>query len=667
MSLIRKIDGQDGNNDYYDFVLTGTITKGQSNIISNTTLEGEKIEQVSGSSKIIINELLPNPTGADDEEEWIELKNISTETISLIGWKLGDASTKRYEIKQGSISTGGFIFFKRSMTGIALNNTGGDEVGLYNASGTKLDSIKYTGSANEGESYAKRDDNSWTWSIKLTPGAKNIVEGKSAAPIIAIDTDTEVAVGDPVVFDASDTTDPEGDEITFVWDFADGDTDDGVLVEHRFAKEGIYTIKLVATDKTGNKAEKSVIITVKNAVDFLGGISHTAVENIKISEFVPNPAGSDTTEFIELFNPTDEDIDLSGLKLDDEEGGSRAYTIPEGTVIAAGEYKIFGKQDTKLALNNTSDSVRILYPDGTILTEVSYDDVPEGSGYIQDAEENWIWTGEITPGEANIISAPKAVAGVKISKSKSKYVKAVINTTLEKIRDEDVGDKVTVAGVVAVEPGVLGTQYFYIVGSPGVQVYMYKKDFPDLNIGDRVEVTGEITETSGNTRIKLAQKEDIKIIDHPGDPVPENAEISDVGEPAEGRLIQVNGEVTEVKSSYLYVDDGTAEIKIYFKRGAGIKSKLIQPGDIVSVTGIVEQTKDGYQVLPRSQTDIVKTGVAEDAVTKTANQKVDNQREVAEKYLTATAGGLTAILIGLFLQARGAVMLAWVKRVVRRK
>ena len=83
-------------------------------------------------------------------------------------------------------------------------------------------------------------------------------------------------------------------------------------------------------------------------------------------------------------------------------------------------------------------------------------------------------------------------------------------TTLEKIRDEDIGDKVVVTGVVAVEPGVLGTQYFYIVGSPGVQVYMYKKDFPDLKIGDRVEVMGELSESGGEARLKTSEKSDIK-------------------------------------------------------------------------------------------------------------------------------------------------------------
>ena len=69
---------------------------------------------------------------------------------------------------------------------------------------------------------------------------------------------------------------------------------------------------------------------------------------------------------------------------------------------------------------------------------------------------------------------------------------------MEKVRDEDIGDLVTVTGTVAVEPGVLGTQFFYIINNvAGVQVYMYSKDFPKLGIGDVIEITGEIAE-SGN-------------------------------------------------------------------------------------------------------------------------------------------------------------------------
>jgi len=84
-------------------------------------------------------------------------------------------------------------------------------------------------------------------------------------------------------------------------------------------------------------------------------------------------------------------------------------------------------------------------------------------------------------------------------------------------------------------------------------------------------------------------------------------ELANVGESYEGSLLKVNGEITEIKTSYMYVDDGTEEIKVYFKAGAVIKKDVFREGDLVVVTGLLHQTKTEYQLLPRTQNDIMKT------------------------------------------------------------
>lgn len=661
LSLARRIDGLDANNDFYDFVLTDTITKGKPNNISLTIEDGSETGKVLGTkiftSKVKITEIYPNPPGSDSNDEFIELYNTGAETTDITDWKLGDGSKKRYTLKEGTIPPGGYLVLKRSTTGIALNNSGGEEVGLYDPNGAIVEKAQYTGSAVEGQSWAKKDDGSWAWTTEVTPSEANVIAGKSAAPIIAIDGDTEVAVGELVRFDASDTTDPDTENMIFVWSFGDGGTDEGDVVEHAFNDEGTYTITLVVTDASGNSSSKDVIVIVKDRLSFVGWFnSETPVEKIEISEILPNPTGSDTTEFVELFNPTDEPIDLTDMKLDDEEGGSRAYTIPKGTVIEPKTYLVFGRQDTKLAFNNTSDSARILYPDGTVLRDIRYDDVLEGHSYVRDENDEWTWTSSITPGEATILSPPDEDKASKTTKTKSKMVKPIIHTTLERLRAEDLGDLVTVTGTVAVVPDIFGTQYFYIVGSPGVQVYLYNKDFPNLAVGDVVEITGEISETGGETRVKLSEKTDIAILEHDAMPTAKPIDIAAIGEEYEGWLIEVHGEITEIKSSYMYVDDGTDEVKVYFKRGAGINTKIYQLGDLITLTGIVSQTKTGYRLLPRSSTDIVKTGVVEGAVVRQEALKEESSKEVAEKYLTATAGGLTALLVGLIAKTRNGML-----------
>ena len=344
------------------------------------------------------------------------------------------------------------------------------------------------------------------------------------------------------------------------------------------------------------------------------------------------------------------------MKLDDEEGGSRAYTIPEGTMIEPQAYLVFGRQDTKIAFNNTSDSARILYPDGTVLQDVHYDDVLEGHSYVNDENDEWTWTSTLTPGEATILSPPDESKTSNKTRSKSKMIKPIIATTLEKLRNEDIGDQITVTGTVAVVPNVFGTQYFYIVGSPGVQVYMHNKDFPNLAVGDVIKITGEISEASGETRVKLKEKVDITVLEHTTMPSAKAIDIAAIGEEYEGWLVEVHGEITELKSSYMYIDDGTDEVKVYFKRGAGINTKIYQLGDLIQLTGIVSQTKTGYRLLPRSSIDIVKTGVVEDVIVRQEAVKEESSKEVAEKYLTATAGGLTALLVGLLAKAHGGLL-----------
>jgi len=592
LSISRHTDGEDTGTDADDFRLTTTITKGEENIITKNDQAREEEEESEnsipnntspGSSDIIISEIYPNPVGPDSEGEFIELHNIGDGAINLDGWKLGDATTNRHTVQDIVIDSGEYITFKREVTDIALNNSGGDTVTLFAPNDDTVNEVTYEGKAEEGESYALIEGE-FVWTPTLTPGKQNAYEIEEILP----DTSTST---------------PENIDTT--------------------------TTPSISTPP------------------------------IVISEFLPNPEGSDGAEWVELYNPTEKPLDLSGHKLDDEDGGSKPYTFPEDTVIEPGQYLVFHRKETKLALNNTTDAVRILTPDKTVLTEVTYTDVTEGASYVQTEEDIWAWSTEPTPGEKNIIK--KITAQTK--KKSTKKQKPIIKTTLEKIRNEDVGDLIQTTGVVSVKPGLLGSQYFYIFDARGVQVYMHKKDFPALTPGDMVQITGELSEASGETRVKIKNKADIQKLEHSGELTPTKTEIDNIGESLEGSFVEAEGEITEIKGSHMFIDDGSAEVKVYIKKGTNINKKVFQVGDIVSVTGIVSQTKTGYQLLPRMQSDIQKTGIIEDRIQATQNNEEDESKEIAEKYLTATAGGLTSILVGLAAKGRSNVLGDLLKRI----
>ncbi len=528
---------------------TTTFTKDLSNIITaplevihetagggggSTAQNNNQINNYQSTGQIIINEVLPNPKGTDTENEFIELKNIGVSGVDLTGWSVGDTVNK-YKIKQGYLSAGGFFILKRSLTNISFNNSGEETVKLFNPIDVLIEQIKYTGPVAEDESYARNLDNTWGWTTKLTPGAENVFVNKNLPPVVAVSFPVEVEVGETAVFDASDTYDPENDNLNFIWTIGE-EKKNGEILQYVFDRAGERIVNLVVDDGIGNKIEKKFKISV--------------VRN---------------------------------------EGEN--------------ENKIETKTETQ-------NSIKV----ATVL------------------------------------------------KKSSKSMPSVITTTLDKIRDLEISDRVKVSGVVAVEPGILGSQYFYIidpVSEAGVQVYSNKKDFPDLKIGDKIQVTGDLSESYGERRVKIKVKTEIKKISVGNILNPKIVEVSEVGEDTEGGLIQVQGEVTEAKATYLYLDDGTEEIKIALKKGTGLIGTNYLVGEKVQLIGLVGQIKDGYQIMPRSDADIIK--IAEAPLLQSASSTTSSAN-VAETYLTATAGGLTSILVGLFAKARGKVVWNVVKK-----
>ncbi|SHO57224.1 glycoside hydrolase family 6 protein [Vibrio quintilis] len=63
-----------------------------------------------------------------------------------------------------------------------------------------------------------------------------------------------------VSFDASGSTDPEGDALTYSWTFGDGSTATGVSPSHTYTKEGTFTATVTVSD---GKLEDTASVTIK--------------------------------------------------------------------------------------------------------------------------------------------------------------------------------------------------------------------------------------------------------------------------------------------------------------------------------------------------------------------------------------------------------------------
>lgn len=665
-SVARKIDGQDTNNDFNDFVVA-TPTLG-------TTNAGGLAQNVdiAYSRDIIINEVLPNPKGDDSQNEFIEFKNIGTTDIDLTNWKIGDASTKTYTIKtidfaSTIIKPNEFFILYRKTTNIALNNTGTEAVKLYGPDGALVVSIEYSDPAAENQSYA-RDGENYFWTTTPTPGKENIINRKNQPPTAVISTLTEAEIGEAVIFDGSDSTDPENDALTFFWNFGDKKTAKGPTVSHTYATKGKFKVILSVKDSAGSTDTAEIYITV---IDPDTAKNFTSFETpfIIINEIIPNPEGSDDAEWVELWNAGTTEIDLTDWKLDDDEGGSRPYKIPKDTTIGPGEYLVFKKEITKLAFNNTYDAARLMDPAGDIIFEISYDEVIEGASYARTENGAWKWTTTLTPGAKNIFTFQEKSnikkSTTKTSSSKTSSTTKYIETTLEEIREQDLGDKIKVKGQVIVEPGVLGSQIFYIANEeacPGIQIYMYNKDFPELKLGDYVEILGILSETGGEKRIKVAEKSHIIILENKEVPAPLLIKLSEIEESLEGCLVSASGEITEKSGSNWYFDDGEEESKIYFKSSLPFAKPKIDIGEQLEVAGIISQTKTGFRLLPRYEADIkIKTPQVEQEQQEQIEMPKNEKPKNILGILGAAAGILGLTLLGLSIKT--GILSTWWKKI----
>lgn len=125
------------------------------------------------AGQIIINEFLPNPSGKDEEEEWVEIYNNSDATADISDWQLDDAASGSKPFvfpKNTLIAPKSYIVLSRQITGIALNNDK-DSVRLLLPEGVVFQEINYE-NPPQGKSSAKTEEG-FVWS-ESTPGTPNI-------------------------------------------------------------------------------------------------------------------------------------------------------------------------------------------------------------------------------------------------------------------------------------------------------------------------------------------------------------------------------------------------------------------------------------------------------------------------------------------------------------
>ena len=219
------------------------------------TTAPEFIGSVSQNSRvwpIRLSELYPNPTTGD---EFIELENTSNEGVDVSGLWIKDASGASYALGARGENTvlGAYELriWPRAQTRIALNNTDGDVILLSDQSNKTVDSIFYSDDALPGNSFA-RLGNSWLWTTKSTPSAKNYFSAQQVPPYARAEIPNQTLKPNEIfIVSAADSTDLNDTIASYEWDFGDGTLSLGTTQFHSYAATGTFPISLTVTDSFG--------------------------------------------------------------------------------------------------------------------------------------------------------------------------------------------------------------------------------------------------------------------------------------------------------------------------------------------------------------------------------------------------------------------------------
>ena len=169
-------------------------------------------------------------------------------------------------------------------------------------------------------------------------------------------------------------------------------------------------------------------------------------------------------------------------------------------------------------------------------------------------------------------------------------------------------------GVVTTAPGLTGTEGLFTVedSSGGVFVRWTGSGYGIVQ-GAEAEVVGDLAAPYGQIEIRELQR--LTLGPQVEEQTPARAELSDIGEGTEARLVTVRGTVESVTTDSgrltVVVGDGSASVRVMADPLIGLTHDDVTRGDVVMATGVVGQRAsalglaDGYKVWLRGRSDLV--------------------------------------------------------------
>ncbi|MCB2200421.1 lamin tail domain-containing protein [bacterium] len=519
----------------------------------------------TASAQIVITEIMNNPSAVSDSDgEFVELYNSTASAIDIDGWTLADNGSDSHVIDNGGellvpafgylvlginsdSGTNGGITVAYQYSGISMAN-GDDEVMLYDTDMTLIDEVFYDG----GPDFP--DPNGASMYL-VDPTVDNNLAGAWLTSTIAWaggagDFGSPGAANETPKYETFNNADVE----SWTWRVGEAAPD--------------YFFSATAWLGDSN-------FIAENQVDAHGGTSAVMMGMINEAEnsflyqslaAIPDAA----YEFSAWLKDEDPDMtaNLSIVFYNDD--GDQLGSVDSDPTVDGGSYVQFTMEATA--------------PEGATRMSV-------GVEYIN---TNSSGTHFILADDFDLGAAPPPPPVITLGE---------LQTNTETYLDSEI----ETGGIVMNLDGVFSDSQTktYIQDGTGFGVMLFSFTgglLSDLAIGDSVSVVGTVDEYSGTTEIVDFE---VTVISS-GNPIPEPltfGSIFDVtnAQALEGTYTEITGTILNpvgTGSYNLYVSDGSSDISVRYHEGLGADMSEADPGDTLTVRGVIGIYNGASQIYP---------------------------------------------------------------------
>ena len=517
----------------YLFLVLGLIL-----IAINLSLSQTRADSFS----VIINEIFPDPDGADGGKEWIELYNVSQSSIDLNNWKIKNTSAggtvRNIVLPSVIIQPNNYLIVADSNSVVLSTNISSDTNIVYLTLGTvnlfntnsKIDLYNSTGGLIESIDYANTIENkSWERKGPLCPEFIMNSNANSLALINLANNNLCWPDNNIISYPLTNNPTPETEVISY---------------------PALPVLSYPASS-----------INLPN------------FDMLMITEVYASP-NTGEKEWIELFNYSNADIDLSDYKLKDVNSSDefdKFYSLT-GTIF---KQSYLALEPSVISLNNSGDRIGLFYKD-ILIDEVKYPTLAKSESYSRVYKDgaytkDWFETFKVTKEKVNADNSLELVTIANLIPNYYNY-------------------QIKIQGCLTLVKSVMPDNYAYIQDS-SASIKIRFVDDSDLNIGDCLEVKGKLIKTTKESYFYSESFSGIKLTGS-------NSAIllnkSSNYRDFEGKNVAFSN--LKIKRRYSY--SMLLENDLKMKYPEDFESEDYQSGDSIDIEGVIINLSGNYYIYP---------------------------------------------------------------------